>query len=143
MALLSVHILHRGKRLCGKDDGTFIELEHYQVFLDALGLVYWTGLVQLTPCESCFRRIPEAKDMFMEQLARKYTYRILWSITEQEHLGLCSELPELSYSSVSPIEALQGILGAVKAELTQMSERKEMPPIPFRLRRDVCEVCGK
>ena len=38
-----------------------------------------------------------------------YTNRVTWSQEDGEHLGLCVELPSLSWLAATPTEALSGI----------------------------------
>lgn len=38
-----------------------------------------------------------------------YTYRVTWSPKDNEHVGLCVELPSLSWLAATPEEALTGI----------------------------------
>jgi hypothetical protein len=38
-----------------------------------------------------------------------YTYRVTWSPEDQEHVGLCTEFPSLSWLATTPEEALSGI----------------------------------
>ncbi len=40
----------------------------------------------------------------------KYSYRIIWSEEDQEYVGLCTELPSLSWLSDSQTEAFKGIM---------------------------------
>ncbi|MBP7081851.1 MAG: hypothetical protein KBA96_12120 [Rhodocyclaceae bacterium] len=38
-----------------------------------------------------------------------YTYRVIWSAEDGEHVGLCAEYPSLSWLSKTPEAALTGI----------------------------------
>ena len=38
-----------------------------------------------------------------------YTYRVTWSVEDNEHVGLCTEFPSLSWLAASPEKALSGI----------------------------------
>ena len=38
-----------------------------------------------------------------------YTYRVTWSEEDNEYVGLCAELPSLSWLSKAPESALKGI----------------------------------
>mgnify|MGYP000913322719 CR=1 FL=1 len=60
-----------------------------------------------------------------------YTYRLVWSQEDQEHVALCSEFPSLSYLSDNPKEALEGIFELVKDVVRDMTENGETLPIPF------------
>ena len=37
----------------------------------------------------------------------KYTYRVMWSEEDKEHVGLCAEFPGLSWLANSPESALR------------------------------------
>ncbi|EQD73014.1 HicB family protein, partial [mine drainage metagenome] len=41
--------------------------------------------------------------------ADHYTYRVTWSPEDGEHVGLCVELPSLSWLAATPEAALKGI----------------------------------
>ena len=43
------------------------------------------------------------------QNAKRYTYRVTWSLEDGEHVGLCAELPSLSWLARTPEAALRGI----------------------------------
>jgi len=47
--------------------------------------------------------------MTMATSSGKYTYRVMWSEQDQEHVGLCAEFPSLSWLSETQVEALSGI----------------------------------
>jgi predicted RNase H-like HicB family nuclease len=49
-----------------------------------------------------------------------YTYRVTWSPEDNEHVGLCVELPSLSWLSTTPEEALTGIRQLVAEVSTDM-----------------------
>ncbi len=40
---------------------------------------------------------------------KHYTYRVTWSPDDGEHLGLCAEVPSLSWLASTPEAALRGI----------------------------------
>ena len=63
-----------------------------------------------------------------------YTYRITWSAEDGEHIGLCAELPSLSWLACSPGEALAGIRRVVRETVTRMRETGETPPEPIATR---------
>ena len=57
-----------------------------------------------------------------------YTYRVTWSAEDGEHVGLCAELPSLSWLAGTPEEALAGIrrlVGDVVEDLRRSGE-----PVP-------------
>ncbi len=43
-----------------------------------------------------------------------YTYRVVWSEEDAEFVGLCAELPGLSWLAPTPAEAVQGIAAAAR-----------------------------
>jgi predicted HicB family RNase H-like nuclease len=65
----------------------------------------------------------------------KYTYRVMWSEEDQEHVGLCTEFPSLSWLAESQGEALTGITKLVADVLKDLARTKEPIPEPFSLRR--------
>ena len=65
--------------------------------------------------------------------ARKYTYRVIWSEEDQEHIGLVAEFPSLSWLAATPSEALAGITKLVADVLADMVKAKETPPVPLSL----------
>ena len=67
--------------------------------------------------------------------AEKYTYRVLWSEDDGEHVGLCTEFPSLSWLAPSQAEALTGITRVVAGVLKDMAKSKETPPEPLTLRK--------
>lgn len=69
----------------------------------------------------------------------KYTYRVIWSEEDQEHVGLVAEFPSLSWLAPSPGEALNGITKLVAEVLVDMAKTKEAPPTPLSLQ----EYSGK
>lgn len=60
-----------------------------------------------------------------------YTYRITWSEEDKEFVGLCAELPGLSYLDESRTAALDGILNLVGEVLEDMEVSGETIPEPF------------
>ena len=63
--------------------------------------------------------------------ADKYAYRVLWSEEDGEFVGLCTELPSLSWLFAYREDALKGIVRVVKQTLKEMSEAGESPPMPL------------
>ena len=54
-----------------------------------------------------------------------YTYRVTWSPEDSEHVGLCAELPSLSWLAKTPQPALKGIqkvVGDVVADMVTSGE---------------------
>jgi predicted HicB family RNase H-like nuclease len=71
----------------------------------------------------------------MSTSPEKYTYRVMWSEEDQEHVGLCAEFPSLSWLAETPGEALNGIVELVAGVLKDMAKNKEPIPEPLSLRR--------
>jgi predicted HicB family RNase H-like nuclease len=67
--------------------------------------------------------------------ADKYTYRVTWSEEDQEFVGLCAELPSLSWLATSAEEALMGIRKIVTSELRSMERAGEVVPEPLSLKQ--------
>ena len=63
----------------------------------------------------------------------KYTYRVIWSDEDQEHVGLCTEFPMLSHLAQTIPEALNGIVALVDDAIKEMVKAKETPPTPLSL----------
>jgi predicted HicB family RNase H-like nuclease len=64
-----------------------------------------------------------------------YTYRVTWSEDDREYVGLCAELPSLSWLASSPEAALQGIRSVVADVVTDMKRTGEELPDPLAERR--------
>lgn len=64
----------------------------------------------------------------------RYTYRLTWSEEDQCHIGLCAELPSLSWLDNSPEKALAGIKKLVRGCLRDMAKNKEPAPEPIALK---------
>ena len=60
-----------------------------------------------------------------------YTYRIIWSEEDGEHVGLCAEFPSLSYLDADINKALMGITKLVERVIKNMKKRKEPIPLPL------------
>jgi predicted RNase H-like HicB family nuclease len=67
--------------------------------------------------------------------ADKYSYRVIWSEEDGEHVGLCLEFPSLSWLAPSLGEALSGITKVVTGVLKDMRKTGEPVPEPLSLRR--------
>jgi len=70
----------------------------------------------------------------MTHAPEKYTYRVLWSEEDQEHVGLCAEFPSLSHLAEQQGDALNGIVELVGDILKDMAKSGEMAPEPLSLR---------
>jgi predicted HicB family RNase H-like nuclease len=60
-----------------------------------------------------------------------YTYRVTWSPEDNEHIGLVSEFPSLSWLASDQVDALLGIRTLVDNVVAEMQESGEEPPIPI------------
>lgn len=60
-----------------------------------------------------------------------YTYRLTWSPEDGEHVGLCAELPSLSWLAATQEEALAGIRQLVADAVADMQANGE--PVPSRI----------
>ena len=60
--------------------------------------------------------------------SEKYTYRVSWSEEDQEHVGLCTEFPSLSWLAKTKEEALTGICQLVEDALRDMKLNHEEIP---------------
>ena len=60
-----------------------------------------------------------------------YTYRVTWSEEDNEYVGLCAELPSLSWLSKTPESALKGIRNTVAEVIKDMKENGEEIPPPI------------
>jgi len=61
----------------------------------------------------------------------KYTYRILWSEDDKEYVGLCAELPSLSWLSPSQSEAFKGIRKLAASVIKDLQRAGEPVPEPL------------
>jgi len=59
----------------------------------------------------------------------KFTYRVTWSEEDDEFVGLCAEIPSLSWLAESPENALKGIRKVVRSCIKDMeSNGEDVPP---------------
>ena len=68
-----------------------------------------------------------------------YTYRVTWSADDDEYVGLCAELPSLSWLAETPESALKGIRNIVADVIEDMMNNKEKIPEPIAIKN----YCGK
>lgn len=61
----------------------------------------------------------------------KYTYRVTWSDEDAEYVGLCAELPSLSWLAASPESALKGMRKLVSEVVADMRQNGEVVPEPI------------
>lgn len=64
-----------------------------------------------------------------------YTYRVTWSEEDGEHVGLCVELPSLSWLAKTPEAALRGIRRVVGEVVADMEAQGETIPEPLAAKR--------
>ncbi len=64
----------------------------------------------------------------MSENDERYTYRITWSEADREHVGLCLELPSLSWLAKTPEAALRGIRKLVAECVAEMRKNGGEPP---------------
>ncbi len=60
-----------------------------------------------------------------------YTYRVTWSPEDGEYVGLCAELPSLSWLAGKPEQALSGIRRVAAEAVADMRSNGETVPEPL------------
>lgn len=65
----------------------------------------------------------------------RYSYRVIWSEEDGEHVGLCAEFPSLSHLDKTPAKALEGIRKLVSHVVSDMRRKGEPVPNPLASRR--------
>jgi predicted RNase H-like HicB family nuclease len=65
------------------------------------------------------------------ELWDRYSYRVFWSQEDQEYVGVCAELPGLSWLDKSPVLALQGIRRVAREGLEILTEHGDPIPEPL------------
>ena len=68
-------------------------------------------------------------------ISEKYTYRVMWSEEDQEHVGLCTEFPSLSWLAKNQDEALHGIRQLVEDTLQDLERHREEIPEPLSFKK--------
>lgn len=63
-----------------------------------------------------------------------YSYRLLWSEEDGEHVGLCAEFPSLSWLAASPEAALRGMRRLVAEVVADLQASGEEIPEPIASR---------
>ncbi len=74
------------------------------------------------------------KKMSNAEVADRYSYRVTWSESDNEHVGLCTEFPSLSWLAPSQGAALKGIRNVVIDVLDDMQKTREKVPEPLASR---------
>jgi predicted RNase H-like HicB family nuclease len=64
-----------------------------------------------------------------------YTYRVTWSQEDEEYLGLCAELPSLSWLGGTPEKTLAGIRSLAAEALVDMESSGESIPVAAKVER--------
>lgn len=64
----------------------------------------------------------------------QYSYRVFWSEEDREYVGLCAELPGLSWLAKTAEEALRGIRKAAREAVAILEEDGEDVPVPIATR---------
>jgi predicted HicB family RNase H-like nuclease len=67
--------------------------------------------------------------------ASHYTYRVSWSVEDDEFVATCLEFPSLSWLAASQVEALQGLEHLLRSTLADMEANGEHLPVPLSERR--------
>jgi predicted HicB family RNase H-like nuclease len=65
----------------------------------------------------------------------RYTYRVTWSLEDEEYVGLCAEFPSLSWLADTQEAALQGIRNIVAEVISEMKSSNEPIPEPLAVKR--------
>lgn len=60
-----------------------------------------------------------------------YTYRVAWSVEDDEFVATVAEFPSLSWLAPSQVEALQGLEAVLTDVVLDMQERGEDVPEPI------------
>jgi predicted HicB family RNase H-like nuclease len=69
--------------------------------------------------------------MDISKIVDRYSYRVVWSAEDDEHVGLCAEFPSLSWLAGSQIGALKGVRKVVLDVLRGMQKNGEAIPMPL------------
>ncbi|WP_036487695.1 type II toxin-antitoxin system HicB family antitoxin [Myxosarcina sp. GI1] len=62
---------------------------------------------------------------------KHYIYRVIWSVEDNEFVGLCAEFPSLSYLAETQSKALLGITNLVRDIVRDMEANSEHIPEPI------------
>lgn len=60
-----------------------------------------------------------------------YTYRVTWSVEDNEFVATCLEFPSLSWLAPTQVDALNGLEQAIAETITDMSTQGEPIPDPL------------
>jgi len=64
-----------------------------------------------------------------------YTYRVTWSVEDEEFVGTCAEFPSLSWLDEQQNEALTGICRLVAEVIDDLERSGELIPEPLSERK--------
>ena len=64
----------------------------------------------------------------------RYTYRVTWSVEDEEFVATCLELPSLSWLAPTQEEALSGLRDLVADVVHDLSDSGEPVPEPLSVR---------
>lgn len=67
----------------------------------------------------------------MEKNNDYYTYRVTWSVEDNEYIGLCTEFPNLSWLASNQESALHGIRKVVAEVVADLQSTGEKIPEPL------------
>ena len=60
--------------------------------------------------------------------SKQYSYRVTWSAEDNEYVGLCAQLPSLSWLDADQSKAFSGILELVADVVADMNRNNEKIP---------------
>lgn len=60
-----------------------------------------------------------------------YTYRVAWSVEDEEHVATVAEFPSLSWLAPTPVEALTGLFDLVRDVIADLAANGEPVPEPL------------
>ncbi len=61
----------------------------------------------------------------------RYTYRVTWSVEDEEYASRCAEFPSLSWLAATPEGALAGIRQLVADVIADLERNGEAVPEPL------------
>ena len=68
------------------------------------------------------------------QLWEQYSYRVFWSAEDGEYVGICAELPGLSWLAKQPEAALRGVRGVAREAVEILQQDGDPVPEPIATR---------
>jgi predicted HicB family RNase H-like nuclease len=60
-----------------------------------------------------------------------YTYRVAWSVEDDEHVATVAEFASLSWLAPTPQEAISGLVNLVREVVEDMAAGGEAVPVPL------------